>query len=79
MTATIPRSAEILTRRTRRLYLSWWMTHYAVGMGGVIAGTLLTALTSAGKGSDAVAPGADPQGRALLVRLPHPRPGLPRI
>lgn len=44
---TIPRSVMTLRSRVRKLYLSWWTTHYAVGLFGVLAGTLLTALTSA--------------------------------
>lgn len=43
----IPESVEVLKKRVRRLYLCWWSTHYAVGLVGVLAGTVLTALTSA--------------------------------
>ena len=32
--------------RTRRLYRTWWAAHYVVGVTGVIAGALLTAITS---------------------------------
>jgi hypothetical protein len=53
----IPNSVLTLRSRTRRLYLTWWATHYAVGLCGVIAGALLTALTSAhgGKGAGPLA------------------------
>lgn len=44
----IPEGVLVLKTRVRRLYLSWWTTHYCVGLLGVLAGTLLTALTSAG-------------------------------
>lgn len=51
MPAEMPRSVRELRARTRRLYLAWWSTHYAVGLSGVIAGALLTALTSAHGGN----------------------------
>ncbi|HZW24032.1 MAG TPA: hypothetical protein VFF26_00980 [Gallionella sp.] len=47
MATEIPKSVLTLKTRMRKLYLSWWITHYCVGFLGVIAGTLLTALTSA--------------------------------
>jgi len=47
MAVEIPQSVLTLKKRTRVLYLSWWITHYAVGLSGVVAGALLTALTSA--------------------------------
>lgn len=50
-TVQVPPSVVILKDRTRRLYLCWWMTHYAVGFIGVLAGTVLTALTAAGNDS----------------------------
>ena len=43
----IPKPILVLKRRLRKLYLAWWTTHYAVGLLGVLAGTLLTALTAA--------------------------------
>lgn len=47
MANEVPAGVLKLRARTRRLYLSWWVTHYAVGLAGVLAGALLTALTSA--------------------------------
>jgi hypothetical protein len=43
----IPKSVLDLLTRTRLLYRLWWFAHYATGLAGVIAGALLTALTSA--------------------------------
>lgn len=48
MSVEIPKSVTLLRRRTRILYLSWWVTHYAVGFIGVVAGGLLTSITSSG-------------------------------
>jgi hypothetical protein len=47
MQTKVPHSVLTLKSRMRRLYMSWWTTHYAIGLLGVLAGTLLTALTSA--------------------------------
>lgn len=49
----IPRGVLTLKSRVRKLYLSWWATHYAIGLIGVLGGTLLTALTSANGESSA--------------------------
>jgi hypothetical protein len=43
----IPPSVLKLLDRTRNLYRTWWMMHYATGLAGVVAGALLTALTAA--------------------------------
>lgn len=42
----IPEAVIELMERTRRLYRWWWAAHYTVGLTGVVAGALLTALTS---------------------------------
>lgn len=42
----IPDSVLELLTNTRRLYRVWWFTHYAVGLSGVVAGAMLTAITS---------------------------------
>jgi hypothetical protein len=44
---TAPKSVLVLRERVRALYRAWWMTHYFIGLLGVVAGTLLTALTAA--------------------------------
>ncbi|HEX8467010.1 MAG TPA: hypothetical protein VF620_04310 [Allosphingosinicella sp.] len=49
-TTPIPDSVLVLLKRTRNLYRLWWVTHYTIGLSGVVAGALLTALT-AGSGS----------------------------
>ena len=46
MTNTVPEAALLFKKRTRRLYLSWWMTHYTVGLLGLLAGALLTATSA---------------------------------
>lgn len=46
MSNTIPKAALLFKSRTRRLYLSWWITHYSVGMMGLLAGALLTATSA---------------------------------
>jgi hypothetical protein len=50
-TTPIPASVLVLLKRTRNLYRMWWVTHYTIGLSGVVAGALLTALT-AGSGSE---------------------------
>jgi len=67
MTTDIPASVLVLKTRMRKLYLSWWITHYSVGFLGVIAGTLLTALTSA---PDAVG-GGESAAAISLAALKH--------
>lgn len=59
----IPRSVLTLKARVRKLYLSWWTTHYAIGLFGVLGGTLLTALTSA--------PDPGTAGPVALLSLSH--------
>ena len=44
---SIPSIVIELMSRTKRLYRFWWAAHYTVGLTGVVAGALLTALTSA--------------------------------
>jgi len=46
MSNTIPETALIFKNRTRRLYLSWWITHYLVGLTGLVAAALLTATSA---------------------------------
>lgn len=46
MANEVPKGVLTLKRRTRKLYLSWWVTHYSVGLLGVVAGALLTAVSS---------------------------------
>gem|GEM_PF-3628478 len=48
--AEIRQSIYSLRRRLRFLYQFWWVTHYATGLIGVVAGTLLTAIGSASPG-----------------------------
>ena len=50
-TTPIPDLVLVLLKRTRNLYRLWWVTHYTIGLSGVVAGALLTALT-AGSGSE---------------------------
>lgn len=46
MSNTIPATAILFKNRTRRLYLSWWVTHYSVGLTGLVAGAVLTATSA---------------------------------
>ena len=46
MSNTIPAAAILFKNRTRRLYLSWWITHYSVGLTGLVAGAVLTATSA---------------------------------
>ncbi len=47
----IPLSVHDLLRRTKFLYRFWWVTHYTTGLAGIVAGALLTAITSSSSGS----------------------------
>jgi hypothetical protein len=42
----IPSSVLELLNRTKFLYRFWWFTHYFIGLSGVIAGALLTAISA---------------------------------
>lgn len=43
---SIPTIVIELMTRTKRLYRWWWAAHYTIGLTGVFAGAVLTALTS---------------------------------
>lgn len=43
----IPSAVLAFLRRTQRLYRFWWFSHYTIGLTGVVAGTLLTAISGA--------------------------------
>jgi hypothetical protein len=42
-----PRLVKLFRDRVQRLYRTWWFAHYGVGLLGLVAGVVLTALTSA--------------------------------
>jgi len=42
----IPPTVLDLLDRTKALYRFWWFTHYFIGLSGVIAGALLTAMSA---------------------------------